>query len=71
MKFFFNTEVKIASSNVGMTRLQTLYLKLDCDCERLPHSHLKVGNLIVGVLGHEEGVATSSLLLLLGGSTFS
>ena len=26
MKFFFNTEVKIASSNVGTTRLQTLYL---------------------------------------------
>ena len=25
MKFFFNTEVKIASSNVGTTRLQTLY----------------------------------------------
>ena len=28
MKFFFNTEVKIASSNVGTTRLQTLYLKI-------------------------------------------
>ena len=25
LKFFFNTEVKIASSNLGTTRLQTLY----------------------------------------------
>ena len=38
MKFFFNTEVKIASSNVGTTRLQTLCteiheqpLKMDLD----------------------------------------
>ena len=41
-------------------------MKLDCECERLPHSHLRVGNLVVGVLGQNEGVATSSLLLLLG-----
>ena len=40
-------------------------MKLDCECDRLPHSHLRVGNLVVGVLGQKEGVATSSLLLLL------
>ena len=41
-------------------------MKLEGECERLPHSHLRVGNLVVGVLGQKEGVATSSLLLLLG-----
>ena len=70
MSFFssFFTSFATTFSLLGGTPFSffSWYLKLDCECERLSHSHLRVGNLVVGVLGHEEGVATSSLLLLLG-----
>ena len=38
----------------------------DCECEWLPHLHLRVGNLVGGVLVQKEGGATSSLLILQG-----
>ena len=65
MKFFFNTEVKIASSNVGTTRLQTLYSEEE-DVDYRDHVKDKDGLTVPDQVGDELDRLQAVRLLRVG-----